>query len=282
MIVGTTKGLMAQYNLFELNKRLEQSRTDSRKQILNVEPERLYPPSQEWHESAVDEIVYIPYFSEKSYAAIRDRMAKEKNKSNHRGQNTKGKAAGKGRKAQAPNRGRGSGRGRGGGRKGTSTTRHRNHDSDSDDQSEDDDGASKDDADTKDAEFVFASRENYQGEILVWNATKSTKTDADLKTILEWTIAESWAKFTLAENMIAIPKKTDADVFLKKKNWEERRQNVLVAGSTDGKVVLFDLNLQPKRKKDRNIIAAKSSNVSYMWRSLVKPHPPTQNAATLC
>ncbi|KAK3818846.1 MAG: WD40-repeat-containing domain protein [Benniella sp.] len=197
LIVGTTKGLMAQYNLFELNKRLEQSRTDSRKQILNVEPERLYPPSQEWHESAVDEIVYIPYFSEKS---------------------------------------------------------------DSDDQSANDGGASTDDAGTKDAEFVFASRENCQGEILVWNATKSTKADADLKTILEWTITESWAKFTLAENMIAIPRKTDADVFLKKKSWEERRQNVLVAGSTDGKVVLFDLNLQPKRKKDRNIIAAKSTN----------------------
>ncbi|KAI8603503.1 WD40-repeat-containing domain protein [Dissophora ornata] len=183
LIVGTEKGLMAQYNLFELSKEIERSQQamEGKRQTHSVKPERIYPPSQEWHESSVDEI---------------------------------------------------------------------NEDGDNND-------------DMGDGEFVFASRENCQGEILVWDASKSTETDAELKTILEWSISESWTKFTLAENMIVTSKKKGgAEAPLQRRGWEERRQNVLVAGSTDGKIVLFDLGRKPKRARDGNIVAAKPSAVS--------------------
>ncbi|KAF9983420.1 hypothetical protein BGZ65_001818 [Modicella reniformis] len=280
LIVGTANGLMVQYNLFELNKHIEQNRGDAKKQMQTVQPERIYPASQEWHESALDDIVYIPYFSEKSYTVIKNRNRmesesksgtnkdkdkdKNKNKSkSNRGQRAKGKAASKkGKEAQRQARGGRGGRGSRGARgaRGARGVLTRCEDESSEEEEEEE--KEKDDDDDIDAEteFVFASRENCQGEIIVWNATKSTKTDADLKTILDWSIAESWSKFTLVQNRIKISRKTDPNLFLRNKSWKDQGQNVLIAGSTDGKVVMFDLGCQPKRKRDGNIIAAKPTN----------------------
>ncbi|KAG0344539.1 hypothetical protein BG004_004374 [Podila humilis] len=224
LIAGTETGLMAQYNLFALEKVLHSiqdggngvigdGKADKRKShqgnIHMVKPEKLYPPSQEWHESAVDDIVYIPYFSSNSYRAILESL-------HDNGTNS---AGGKGKYS----------RGRDGMKaKGVA--------------------AKKKQISLDDGEFVFASRESFQGEILVWDATKSTEADAELKNIFEWPIAESWTKFTVTEN--ACSKRSTV------------RQNVLVAGSSDGRVVLFDLGMKPKYAKDGNIVAQKATKVS--------------------
>ncbi|KAF9161867.1 hypothetical protein DFQ26_004056, partial [Actinomortierella ambigua] len=42
-----------------------------------------------------------------------------------------------------------------------------------------------------DSEYIFASRESHLGGILIWEATSSTETNAQLKTMLEWPISES-------------------------------------------------------------------------------------------
>ncbi|KAG0302602.1 hypothetical protein BGZ98_007361 [Dissophora globulifera] len=231
LIIGTEKGLMAQYNLFDLEDEIEKNRTASstRAATLTVEPERIYPPSGEWHESAVDEILYIPYFSARSYASIKIGM---------RDHTTKGRMnEGDSVKSRGAGRGRGRGRGRGG-RSWTPNERKQ--------------GRTDNDTDEVDGEFVFASRENCQGEIIVWDASRSTETDAVLKTILEWSISESWTKFSLAENIVA----TSAGL-----SRDKRRQNVLIAGSGDGKVVLFDLGVKPKKTQDGNIVASKPSLV---------------------
>ncbi|KAF9434559.1 Leucine-rich repeats and WD repeat domain-containing protein 1 [Entomortierella beljakovae] len=205
LIVGTERGLMAQYNLLDLKKGLE---NPSRKSVLLFKPEKIYPPSQEWHESAVDEIIYIPYFSKDSYAAKK----------------SKAESAKYGKKP-----------------------RQKKQDDESDEDYE--------------GEFVFASRENCQGEILVWEATESTESDAMLETILEWPITESWAKFTLAENITKTPLPENAKSGPKKKlNLPQKRQNILVAGTTDGKILMYDLDLKPKRARDGNIIPEKASN----------------------
>ncbi|KAI9239593.1 MAG: WD40-repeat-containing domain protein [Podila humilis] len=222
LIAGTEKGLMAQYDLFALEKEVESikqeghSKTNGRKSqhahLYSVQPKKLYPPSQEWHESSVDDIVYIPYFSAKSYRAIQD----------HQQGNTNNARGGKG-----GSRGRG-GRGKvnGAGAKGR--------------KKDDDDG-----------EFIFASREAFQGEILVWDATKSTDTDAELKSIFEWPIAESWTKFTVAENL----------GYGSTRAAGMTRQNVLVAGSTDGQLVLYDMGKKAKRAADGNIVAQKPTKI---------------------
>ncbi|KAG0099289.1 hypothetical protein BGZ93_008234 [Podila epicladia] len=221
LIAGTEKGLMAQYDLFALEKELESikqgrpSKTDGRRSqhahIHSVQPEKLYPPSQEWHESSVDDIVYIPYFSAQSYRAIQEH---DTNASRSGG---KGRGRGRG----------GRGNANGVGARGKKKT---------------EDG---------DAEFIFASRESFQGEILVWDATKSTDTDAELKNIFEWPIAEGWTKFTVAENPEYGGAKTTGTT----------RQNVLVAGSTDGQVVLYEMGKKAKRAADGNIIAQKPTKV---------------------
>ncbi|KAG0090116.1 hypothetical protein BGZ92_003658 [Podila epicladia] len=223
LIAGTEKGLMAQYDLFALEKELESikqgrpSKTDGRRSqhahIHSVQPEKLYPPSQEWHESSVDDIVYIPYFSAQSYRAIQEH---DTNASRSGG---KGRGRGRG----------GRGNANGVGARGKKKT---------------EDG---------DAEFIFASRESFQGEILVWDATKSTDTDAELKNIFEWPIAEGWTKFTVAENPEYGGAKTTGTT----------RQNVLVAGSTDGQVVLYEMGKKAKRAADGNIIAQKPTKVGY-------------------
>ncbi|KAG0039335.1 hypothetical protein BGZ82_008664 [Podila clonocystis] len=226
LIAGTENGLMAQYNLLALEKELESfkqgrvSKTDGRRSqhthLHSVQPEKLYPPSQEWHESSVDDIVYIPYFSAKSYRVIQDQQ----------GDTNATRGGGKGR-----GRGRGGrGKANGAGARGKRKT---------------DDGH---------AEFIFASRESFQGEILVWEATKSTDTDADLKNIFEWPIAEGWTKFTVAEN----PGYGSA------KATGTTRQNVLVAGSTNGQVVLYDMGKKVKRAADGNIVAQKPTKVSFI------------------
>lgn len=221
LIAGTEKGLMAQYDLFALEKELESikhSKTNGRKSqhahLHSVQPEKLYPPSQEWHESSVDDIVYIPYFSAKSYRSIQDQQQGNTNttrggKKESRGRGGRGKANGAGAKDRK--------------------------------KSDDDD-----------AEFIFASREAFQGEILVWDATKSTNTDAELKNIFEWPIAESWTKFTVAENL----------GFGSTRVAGMTRQNVLVAGSTDGQLVLYDMGKKAKRAADGNIVAQKPTKVS--------------------
>ncbi|KAG0342759.1 Leucine-rich repeats and WD repeat domain-containing protein 1 [Podila horticola] len=215
LVAGTENGLMAQYNLFALEKELESikqgksSKTDGRRSqhahIHSVQPEKLYPPSQEWHESSVDDIVYIPYFSEKSYRAIQEKRQDGTNATRGGG------------------KGRGRGKANGVGARGKKKTEN------------------------DDAEFIFASRESFQGEILVWDATKSTDTDAELKNIFEWPIAEGWTKFTVTENPGYGGTKATGTT----------RQNVLVAGSTDGQVVLYDMGKKAKRAADGNIVAQK-------------------------
>lgn len=231
LIAGTEKGLMAQYDLFALEKELEStkqgrpSKTDGRRSqhthLHSVQPEKLYPPSQEWHESSVDDIVYIPYFSAKSYRVIQEQQEGDTNASQRGG---KGRGHGRG----------GRGKANGAGARGKKRTG---------------DG---------DAEFIFASRESFQGEILVWDATKSTDTDAELKNIFEWPIAEGWTKFTVAEN----PEYGGA------KAKGTTRQNVLVAGSTDGQVVLYDMGKKAKRAADGNIVAQKPTKVG-IYSSIV-------------
>ncbi|KAG0213255.1 Leucine-rich repeats and WD repeat domain-containing protein 1 [Mortierella sp. GBA30] len=217
LIVGTEQGLMAQYNLFELNDTIG-TRTTSDKRTLSVKPEKIYPRSQEWHESSIDDIVYIPHFSEKSYASIL---------SDAGSQNTS-KARKNTSKAQKGDR--------------SKVTSGRD--------------------DLINGEFVFASRESCQGEIIVWEASKSTAKDAALKTILEWSIAESWTKFTLAENSAPEPKKAKTGrKGAQVQRFDERRQNILVGGSTKGSIVLYDLARKPKKARDGNIIAQKPSRI---------------------
>lgn len=222
LVAGTENGLMAQYNLFALEKELESikqgksSKTDGRRSqhahIRSVQPEKLYPPSQEWHESSVDDIVYIPYFSEKSYRAIQEKRQDVTNATRGGG------------------KGRGRGKANGVGARGKKKTEN------------------------DDAEFIFASRESFQGEILIWDATKSTDTDAELKNIFEWPIAEGWTKFTVAENPGYGGTKATGTT----------RQNVLVAGSTDGQVVLYDMGKKAKLAADGNIVAQKPTKVSFI------------------
>ncbi|KAI1296171.1 hypothetical protein EDD11_007527 [Mortierella claussenii] len=240
LILGTEKGLMAQYNLFELAEEVEKSLATGRKNVHSVRPIKIYPPSQEWHESAVDEIIYIPHFSQTSYACKVDTIGV--------GTKPSGKATVQpGPEVSAPaeevvvsisipaHKGRGRPR-----KTPLPTTASRR-------------SASSLRYDEDEGEFVFASREGSQGEIIVWEASKSTETDADLKTILEWPITEGWTKFTLAENMAVTSKK--------KKPWSETRQNILVGGTTDGKIVFYDLARKPKRVKDGNILAEKPSRI---------------------
>ncbi|KAF9202322.1 Leucine-rich repeats and WD repeat domain-containing protein 1 [Haplosporangium sp. Z 27] len=254
LIVGTEKGLMAQYNLIELAKDIQDKKT-----IHLAKPEKIYPPSQEWHESAVDEIVYIPFFSEESYAAKKSKAEFEKSiKEGKKKRGAKG-AAGRGK----PVRGRGRGRGRGG-----SSASQRNNKNDSEDESQDEVEEEEEDEDDFEGEFVFASRENCQGEILVWEANESTESDAKLETILEWPIAESWSKFTLGENRAAVVIDKQKKIGPKEKKLQQKRQNVLVAGSTDGDIIFYDLSQKPKRGDDGNIIAEKPSNVSLLLRKI--------------
>ncbi|KAF9999205.1 Leucine-rich repeats and WD repeat domain-containing protein 1 [Entomortierella chlamydospora] len=230
LIVGTEKGLMAQYNLVELTKEIKAGR----KSTYSAKPEKIYPPSPEWHESAVDEIIYIPYFSEESYASKKSTAESAKKRS-----------------PKASEKGANRGKPRGGNRRG------RGHSNGVKEGAEDEDEVDGSDTeDTYEGEFVFASRESCQGEILVWEATESTESDAKLETILEWPIAESWTKFTLGENMTKTNTPAPGEGKL-----QQKRQNVLVAGSTDGEIIMFDLGRKPERARDGNIIAEKPSNI---------------------
>ncbi|KAF9572872.1 Glycoside hydrolase, 38 vacuolar alpha mannosidase [Mortierella alpina] len=221
LIAGTELGLMAQYDLFQLTKDLESRTNTERKTALKVQPDKLYPCSQEWHESSIDDIIYIPHFSEKSYAAIARHQAAN--------QKTKGPKSNKPRK---------------GGKVKTFPI------------------SADEEVDANDGEFVFASRESCQGEILVWEANQSTDTDAALKTILDWCITESWTKFTLAENIATELKKSKVGgKGSKAKSLDGRRHNILVGGSTDGKIVLYDLSRKPIKSKDGDIIAQKPSRI---------------------
>ncbi|KAF9193220.1 Leucine-rich repeats and WD repeat domain-containing protein 1 [Haplosporangium sp. Z 767] len=220
LIAGTVKGLMAQYDLFDLARVIEKNPPlENKETIRSVKPERIYPPSQEWHESSLDDIVYIPYFSEKSYTALKSERAGKDRNSDSGKTSTKDKAKSKGVRGRGRNMS----------------------------------------IDNEDGEFVFASREDSQGEIIVWDASSSTKTDAALKTILEWQIAESWTKITLAENILSAPRTCSTKQVgnAKAKTLTEQRQNVLVVGTTDGKIALYDLGRKPVRAKDGNIIAEK-------------------------
>ncbi|KAF9405917.1 hypothetical protein BGZ94_003332 [Podila epigama] len=207
LIVGTDEGLMAQFDLSKVEEELKAGnsqsqpqqtgaaskggrRSHSKGQVHIVTPVKIYPPSQEWHESAVDDIVYIPHFSAQSYRTL---------------------------------------------------------------QEQSNDNSTSGSTLTDQGEVIFASRESHQGEILVWDATTSTETDAELKTILEWNIAESWTKFTVAENVAAHGGK--------KAIGSAKRQNILVAGSTDGEIVLYDLGKEPEREEDGNIVAEKPNKV---------------------
>ncbi|KAG0211870.1 hypothetical protein BGX33_004004 [Mortierella sp. NVP41] len=270
LIVGTDQGVMAQYNLFELNTKLETERAGVRTR--KVSPERIYPVSQEWHESSVDDIIYIPYFSEKSYAAQQE--AKESSKADKK--SIKGAAGTRGGGGRGRGRGRG-GRDRGQGRGGSSSNRdpstESESDSDSDSDSDDSDSSeSEEEEEDDDVEYVFASRESCQGEFIVWDASKSTATDAALKTILEWSIAESWTKFTVAENKVpnqSLKRATTTTSSSKKikkttvesMEWTEKRQSVLVAGTASGSIALYDLARPPRRALDGNIIACKPDRI---------------------
>ncbi|CAO3563956.1 unnamed protein product [Mortierella alpina] len=221
LIAGTELGMMAQYDLFQLTEDLEMRTNTERKTALRVKPDKIYPCSQEWHESSIDDIIYIPHFSEKSYTAIAHHRAAAKKKG------TKPNKTQKGSKAKA-----------------TAAA------------------AGDEDLDANAGEFVFASRESCQGEILVWEANESTDTDAALKTILDWSIAESWTKFTVAENVATDLRKSKAGgKGSKTTSLEGRRHNILVGGSTDGKIVLYDLSRKPKKSKDGDIIARKPSRI---------------------
>jgi hypothetical protein len=252
---------MAQYNLFHLNSKLE---SDQGKSVRKVLPERIYPVSQEWHESSVDDIIYIPYFSEKSYAALHteSKLDPKAGKKSSKGSvaGTRGRGRGRGGRG-----GRGRGRGRGGSRAnrgGGSSNSETDGDSDSE-------GYNSDDENKDDGEFVFASRESCQGEFIVWDAAKSTATDAALKTILEWSIGESWAKFTVAENRVtnlslqrSITSSTSSlSKPIGSKKTAEKRQSVLVAGMANGALAVYDLSRPPKRASDGNIIACKPDRV---------------------
>lgn len=262
LVVGTDQGDMAQYNLFDLNFKLE---TEQGKTVRKVLPERIYPVSQEWHESSIDDIIYIPNFSEKSYAALQaERKAGSKagKRPSKEIMGTRGRGRGRG--------GRG-GRGRRGGRGGSSAKRGGSRDSESDADSD----AEDDDSDEEDVgEFVFASRESCQGEFIVWDAANSTATDVALKTILEWSIGESWAKFTVVENKVTnmslrkslsstsgSSRPMGSKQKVEKMDWLEKRQSMLVAGMANGALAIYDLGRPPKRASDGNIIACKPDRI---------------------
>ncbi|KAG0297906.1 Glycoside hydrolase, 38 vacuolar alpha mannosidase [Linnemannia gamsii] len=260
LIVGTEQGLMAQYNLFNLNSKLE---SDQVKNVCKVLPERIYPVSQEWHESSVDDIIYVPYFSEKSYAALHT-----ESKTDPKAGKKSSKASVVGARGRSRGRGGRGGRGRGRGRGGSSANRGGG-------SSDSEEGDNSDDEDKDDGEFVFASRESYQGEFIVWDAAKSTATDAALKTILEWSIGESWAKFMVAENRVtnlSLRKSLSSSTSTSSKpmgnkkkaekmEWIERRQSVLVAGMANGALAIYDLSRPPKKASDGNIIACKPDRI---------------------
>lgn len=259
---------MAQYNLFDLNSKLE---TEQGKTVRKVLPERIYPVSQEWHESSIDDIIYIPNFSEKTYAALQAEGkvgSKASKKPGKESVGTRGRGRGRGQRG---------GRGRGRGRGGSSANRGGSSDSESDADS----NAEDDDSDEEEnvGEFVFASRESCQGEFIVWDAAKSTATDAALKAILEWSIGESWSKFTVVENKVtntsmrrslsltstsASSKPMETKQKVDKMDWLEKRQSMLVAGMANGALAIYDLGRPPKRASDGNIIACKPDRVCVM------------------
>ncbi|KAF9296913.1 hypothetical protein BGZ88_011581 [Linnemannia elongata] len=265
LIAGTDQGAMAQYNLFDLNSKSE---TEQGKTVRKVLPERIYPVSQEWHESSIDDIIYIPNFSEKTYAALQAEGkvgSKASKKPGKEGVGTRGRGRGRGQRG---------GRGRGRGRGGSSANRGGSSDSESDADS----NAEDDDSDEEEnvGEFVFASRESCQGEFIVWDAAKSTATDAALKAILEWSIGESWSKFTVVENKVtntsmrrslsltstsASSKPMETKRKVDKMDWLEKRQSMLVAGMANGALAIYDLGRPPKRASDGNIIACKPDRI---------------------
>ncbi|KAK5823391.1 WD40-repeat-containing domain protein [Linnemannia elongata] len=265
LIAGTDQGAMAQYNLFDLNSKLE---TEQGKTVRKVLPERIYPVSQEWHESSIDDIIYIPNFSEKTYAALQAEGkvgSKASKKPGKESVGTRGRGRGRGQRG---------GRGRGRGRGGSSANRGGSSDSESDADS----NAEDDDSDEEEnvGEFVFASRESCQGEFIVWDAAKSTATDAALKAILEWSIGESWSKFTVVENKVtntsmrrslsltstsASSKPMETKQKVDKMDWLEKRQSMLVAGMANGALAIYDLGRPPKRASDGNIIACKPDRI---------------------
>ncbi|KAF8948946.1 hypothetical protein BGZ47_000621 [Haplosporangium gracile] len=266
LIAGTDQGTMAQYNLFDLNSKLE---SEQGKSVRKVLPERIYPVSQEWHESSIDDIIYIPNFSKMSYTALKveGKAAPKADKKSSKNTGTRGRGRGRG----------GRGRDRGKGREGSSANRGRSTDPESDDNSD----AEHDDNDEEEdiGEFVFASRESCQGEFIVWDAVKSTETDAALKTILEWSIGESWAKFTVVENKVtnmslrrslssslsssstSSTKPMGSKQEVEKMDWLEKRQSLLVAGMANGALAIYDLSRPPKRASDGNIIACKPDRI---------------------
>jgi len=275
--------------------------------VVQVKPDRIYPNSQEWHESSVDDILYIPYFSAQSYASrkangtlpsiITKKQEKKRNQSakNDKEEKLKKTLATKAKSTSSANPEK---RGPGRPKKQISPESDKS-DEDESGKSDIDKDESEVEEEDEEGEFVFASREDSQGEIIVWDASKSTAEDAEIKTILEWSIAESWTKFTLAENMVPsslLPSVTaqmakrgrgrgrgrgqpsgsrgrggrggaqannrddansDASIW---DSWAAKRQNTLVAGSTDGKIVLYDLGVRPKLSKG-NVVAQKPTKI---------------------
>ncbi|KAF9975358.1 Leucine-rich repeats and WD repeat domain-containing protein 1 [Actinomortierella ambigua] len=250
LVAGTASGDMARYNIRALERKIStrlsarNGGTGSSSALLQLKPDRIFPNSEEWHESTVDDIVYLPRFSLKSYFGdkqdeTRNTKAKAKTKvtSTKKGAATasrKGKTAASNSKSN-----------RRGGRKARES---------SDEEEDSDESSSDEDDDDDDTEYIFASHESSQGEILIWDVASSTETDAELKTILEWPISESQTKFAFAQN-VAVQTSSSSS--------EERkrlRQNVLVVGSTTGEVLLYNLDIKPKRSRG-NIVAQKPARV---------------------
>ncbi|KAG0230513.1 Leucine-rich repeats and WD repeat domain-containing protein 1 [Actinomortierella wolfii] len=247
LVAGTEAGDMARFNIraLELKIRVRQTSSSSGpSNLVHWQPDRIFPNSQEWHESTVDDIVYLPKFSSKSF------FGGEEDAGHRTKVESSGKKKGASRKGVAANSSK-SRRGRG-----RKRAKESSDDEDVEGSGEDSDYGDDDDDDDDDTEYIFASHESHQGEILIWDATSSTETDAELKTILEWPISESQTRFSFAQN-VAVQGTTPSSVEAERK---QSRQNVLIVGSTTGEILLYDLNIKPKYSKG-NIVAQKPTRI---------------------
>ncbi|KAG0260358.1 Leucine-rich repeats and WD repeat domain-containing protein 1 [Actinomortierella ambigua] len=279
LVAGTATGTMARFNIRTLERKAGTRQTHNSRgslALMHLKPDRIFPNSQEWHESAVDDILYLPRFSSKSY--FRDHYDKPnttKSKSKGKGK-SKGKAKPKakstGKKQTVPQKGKAKGRG---GRRAKESSEDEDEESDSGDDGSD----SEDDDDDDDSEYIFASHESHQGEILIWDATGSTETDAQLKTILEWPISESQTRFSFVQNVVPQASSSSSSSLGERKR---SRQNVLLVGSTTGEVLLYNLNIKPKRSKG-NIVAQKPARIlsSPMSTQLLRTITASEDISTI-
>ncbi|KAF9158518.1 Leucine-rich repeats and WD repeat domain-containing protein 1, partial [Actinomortierella ambigua] len=275
LVAGTATGTMARFNIRTLERKAGTRQTHGSRgslALMHLKPDRIFPNSQEWHESAVDDILYLPRFSSKSYFCDHhDKPNTTKSKGKSKGK-AKPKAKSAGKKQAVSQKGKAKGRG---GRR----AKESSEDEDEDEESDSGDEGSDSEDDDDDSEYIFASHESHQGEILIWDATGSTETDAQLKTILEWPISESQTRFSFVQNVVPQASSSSSSSLGERKR---SRQNVLLVGSTTGEVLLYNLNIKPKRSKG-NIVAQKPARIlsSPMSTQLLRTITASEDISTI-